>query len=149
MNEDDYQYFYCWYLPKQREDLNNGLTDKLFEQVVSAENERENDDFQYKDKYTTIVLGALLMRAGAKIKPEYIQHLKQLVPQIPCGYGAAMPFADPGFRKPGRAQFLAALDHHVDGVPRNFEIPRYMIRFVLAPILTSIVASDVGRLRLI
>jgi hypothetical protein len=47
-----------------------------------------------------VVLGALLMRAGAKIKPNYNHHLKELVLQISYNYRSAMLFADHGFRNP-------------------------------------------------
>lgn len=72
----------------------------------------------------TVILGALMMRAGANIKPEDIQHLRDLVPQINCNSAATLPLFDKGFRNPGRAQYSAALDHYQPGVPRNFQEPR-------------------------
>ncbi|KAE8369235.1 hypothetical protein BDV27DRAFT_153311 [Aspergillus caelatus] len=76
------------------------------------------------DKYRTITVGALMMRVGARIKPEDLQHLRDLVPQIPCHDRFASPLIDEGSRGPGCAQLLAALDHYQAGVPRSFQEPR-------------------------
>ncbi|KOC07133.1 hypothetical protein AFLA70_206g001620 [Aspergillus flavus AF70] len=88
----------------------------------------------------TIILGALMMRAGAKIRAQDLQHLRDLVPQIHCSSRFALPLGDEGFRTPGRAQFLAALDHYQAGVPRNYLEPRQdlLFRYGLC------VRSDIG-----
>ncbi|ROW02521.1 hypothetical protein VMCG_06111 [Cytospora schulzeri] len=119
---------------KCRNTLDSGICDQLFRIFRAKENSAMG-------KYRVIILGALMMRAGAKIKDEDLQHLRDLVPLIQSNpglaaslLGAAMrPLAllmavrnvgDDGFRQPGRAQFLAALDNYKAGVPRSFLEPR-------------------------
>ncbi|KAF9888851.1 hypothetical protein FE257_008220 [Aspergillus nanangensis] len=110
-------------VPWVRTKLNtDNLGDRLF--AASRARESEQDAFP-PNEYKIIVLGALMMRAGAKIKNEDLQHLRELVPRIHCSAGYALPIGDEGFRAPGRAQFLAALDHYQEGVPRNFQEPSY------------------------
>ncbi|KXH52926.1 hypothetical protein CNYM01_08165 [Colletotrichum nymphaeae SA-01] len=91
--------------------------DELFKKYRALEHEHQG-------QYRTIVVGALMMRAGAKIKADDFQHLRDLVPKIPCQYRFAMPIVDFGFRDPGKAQFLAALDNYQPGTPRDFHEPR-------------------------
>ncbi|KAI2468593.1 hypothetical protein F4781DRAFT_265372 [Annulohypoxylon bovei var. microspora] len=74
-------------------------------------------------EYRVIIAGALLMRAGAKIEESEMQHLHEIVPRINCNSGFTLPVVDKGFRTPGRAQFMAALDHYQPGSPRNFLEP--------------------------
>jgi hypothetical protein len=93
-----------------------GLGDRLLAMYRGRENE-------HNGKYRVIVVGALMMRAGAKIRDEDLQHLRDLVPDIHCVEGYAMPIADDGFRGAGKRQFLAALDHYRPGVPRSFADP--------------------------
>lgn len=97
--------------------LDSGVGDELFKKYRALEHE-------YQGQYRTIVVGALMMRAGAKIKADDFQHLRDLVPKIPCQYRFAMPIVDFGFRDPGKAQFLAALDNYQPGTPRDFHEPR-------------------------
>ncbi|CAG7983037.1 unnamed protein product [Penicillium nalgiovense] len=80
------------------------------------------DDLFLENKYRTIILGALMIRAGARINAADLQHLRDLVPQINCT-SRRMIFGDHGFRTPGKVQFLAALDHYQPGVPRSFQEP--------------------------
>ncbi|CAJ2510789.1 Uu.00g064140.m01.CDS01 [Anthostomella pinea] len=74
-------------------------------------------------KYRFILSGALMMRAGAKIKESDFEHLRELVPQIHCNPGYALPIFDEGFRGPGRVQFIRALVQYKDGTPRNYQEP--------------------------
>ncbi|EXF83338.1 hypothetical protein CFIO01_07427 [Colletotrichum fioriniae PJ7] len=97
--------------------LDSGVGDELFKKYRALEHEHQG-------QYRTIVVGALMMRAGAKIKAEDLQHLRNLVPKIPCQYRFALPIVDFGFRDPGKAQFLAALDNYQPGTPRDFHEPR-------------------------
>ncbi|KAJ5580071.1 uncharacterized protein N7459_006056 [Penicillium hispanicum] len=104
-------------VPWVRDKLNtDNLGDALFAKARLKE-------ASAKGKYMTIILGALMMRAGANIKPEDIQHLRDVAPQINCNETYTLPLFDQGFRSPGRAQFCAALDHYQPGVPRNFQEP--------------------------
>ncbi|OHE98137.1 hypothetical protein CORC01_06505 [Colletotrichum orchidophilum] len=100
-----------------RERLDSGLGDELFENF-------RNKEYEEQGQYRIILAGALMMRTGAKIKASHFQHLRDLVPKIPCQPGSALPFADLGFRGPGKAQFLAALDNYQPGTPRDFYEPR-------------------------
>jgi len=72
-----------------------------------------------------LILGALFMRAGARIRRCDRQHLRELVDQIPSRAGFSLPPNDGGFRDPGRAQYLAALENYKAGTPRSFVDPRY------------------------
>ncbi|KAJ5145487.1 uncharacterized protein N7515_000051 [Penicillium bovifimosum] len=108
-------------IPYIRDKLDtDDLGDRLF--AASKAQETDEDDPRQETKYRTIILGALIMRAGAKIKNEDLEHLRALMPQINCSLRRSMS-GDHGFRPPGRAQFLAALDHYVPGVPRSFLEP--------------------------
>ncbi|OTB20103.1 hypothetical protein K445DRAFT_51281 [Daldinia sp. EC12] len=78
---------------------------------------------EYNGKYRVIIVGALLMRTGAKIEESDMQHLRELVPQVKCHCHTILPTCDQGFCRPGRAQFLAALDNYKPGEPRSFEEP--------------------------
>ena len=100
-------------------------TDILGEQLfaTSRAEEADPDDILQENKYRTIILGALMIRAGARINAADLQHLRDLVPQINCASGQII-LGDDGFRTPGKAQFLAALDHYQPGVPRSFQEPR-------------------------
>ncbi|KAJ5159012.1 uncharacterized protein N7500_008663 [Penicillium coprophilum] len=99
-------------------------TDNLGERLFAASRAKESDtnDFMQQSKYRTIILGALMMRAGARINAADLQHLRDLVPQINCNSRRPL-FEDHGFRTPGKAQFLAALDHYQPGVARSFQEP--------------------------
>ncbi|OGM49562.1 hypothetical protein ABOM_001733 [Aspergillus bombycis] len=98
-------------------------TDNLGDRLFAAARAQENNPTLPSTKYRTIILGALMMRAGARIKPADLQHLRDLIPQIQCNAQFVLPLVDEGFRSPGRAQFLAALDHYQVGVPRNYQEP--------------------------
>lgn len=93
----------------------DGVGDELFKKLRAKESEDEGEG-----EYRVILLGSLMMLAGARIRPDDLQHLRKLVPKIHCSHGYALPLWDSGFRGPGRAQFLAALDHYQPGVPRDF-----------------------------
>lgn len=103
-----------------REKLDSGLGDKLFDEYRAEENDYGGSLFDEKRKYLVIVLGALMMRVGAKIREADIQHLRELVPDIPCREKWIYPLMDNGFRGPGKRQFLVALDHYQAGTPRCF-----------------------------
>jgi hypothetical protein len=74
-------------------------------------------------KYKAILLGALIMSTGAKIKDNDIQYLRQLAPEVKSNENFALPLFDSGFRSPGKRQFLAALDNYKPGTVRNFHEP--------------------------
>jgi hypothetical protein len=99
-----------------REHLDSSRGDQRMEKLRSRESELDG-------KFRVILGGALLMRAGARVKSEGMQHLRDLVCQVDCGYGFALPLFDWGFREPGKAQFLAALDNYVAGTTRNYHEP--------------------------
>ena len=99
-------------------------TDNLGDRLFAAARTQENNQTIPCTKYRTIILGALMMRAGARIRADDLQHLRDLVPQIQCNSQFVLPLFDEGFRSPGRAQFLAALDHYQAGMPRNYQEPR-------------------------
>ncbi len=99
-------------------------TDNLGQRLMDTSRAQEDKDHSHSlttGEYKTIALGALLMRVGAVIKDDDVQHLRDLVPKVTCVPGTALPFGDDGFRSPGRAQFLAALDAYEPGKPRSFQ----------------------------
>jgi hypothetical protein len=106
---------------RNRIKFDRGLCDKLFDKYRALE--KDVKPF-YDPKYVVVLLGALMMRAEAKIRDDDLKHLRELVPQIPSREGYNWPLNDDGFRGPGRAQFLAALDHYKAGVPRSFQEAR-------------------------
>ncbi|KAK7744709.1 hypothetical protein SLS62_010129 [Diatrype stigma] len=75
-----------------------------------------------ESKYKVVMVCALMMRVGAKIKPDNLRHLYELVPQIRCG-DTFVPSGDYAFRGPGKAQFLAALASYRPGIPHDFHEP--------------------------
>ncbi|PLB53999.1 hypothetical protein P170DRAFT_469473 [Aspergillus steynii IBT 23096] len=90
-----------------------------------------------KTKYRTIILGALLMRAGARIKPGDLEYLRIISNFVVCHSRDIEPGGEEGFVAPGRAQFLAAVDKYRDGVPRGYrEQSCYQC---------GLTANDVGR----
>lgn len=112
-------------LPYIRQKLD---TDGLGEQMLAACRAKEGDKELFDPpKYTTILMGALIMRAGGQISPASLEHLRALVSQVTCNVRYVLPLADKAFRSPGRAQFLAALYHYRAGVPRSFEVTRLVI----------------------
>lgn len=120
----------------RRDTLNSGVGDQIFEIFRKREHEPEG-------KYRVILVGAIMMRAGAVIKDDDFSHLRELVREIPCRDGlnivlrsnpgvlallaADLNGGDKGFRHPGKVQFLAALENYKPGVPRSFQEPRSVI----------------------
>ncbi|CEJ58958.1 hypothetical protein PMG11_07597 [Penicillium brasilianum] len=98
----------------------NNLGERLIAKSKTQEGKLDWERYT-SGEYKTIILGALLMRVGAKIKDEDLQHLRDLVPQVPCAPGTIWSLEDVGFRSPGKAQFLAALDAYEQGKPRDFQ----------------------------
>ncbi|KAM0279718.1 hypothetical protein ACHAQH_004409 [Verticillium albo-atrum] len=107
-------------IPKNRKMLDAGLGDKLFDKMRAEE---KNPTLQAGGSYNMILVGALLMRAGAKIRDKDMEYLRELVPKTPSRPGFALPIFDEGFRDPGKIQFLAAMDHYKPGNPRSFQEP--------------------------
>ncbi|EMR72336.1 hypothetical protein MGN70_005386 [Eutypa lata] len=91
----------------------DGTADELFKALRAKEREREG-------QYNVIIFGSLMMLAGVSIRQDHLQHLRELVPKINCNHRYVLPLWDSGFRGPGRAQFVAALDHYRPGVARDF-----------------------------
>lgn len=100
-----------------RAKFDSGLGDKLFAQYRAEKN-------NYGGPYKVILLGALMIHVGAKIRDEDIQYLHDLVPTINCNEGYTLPLWDEGFRGPGKRQFLTALASYQPGVPRDLMAAR-------------------------
>lgn len=122
-----------------RNTLNSGIGDKLFRVFRKKEHEPNG-------KYRIILVGAIVMRAGAVVKDDDFNHLRELVGDIPCRDGltpalrgfsgtpsalrllaAGRNGSDDGFRHPGKVQFLAAMEHYRPGVARSFQEPRSVL----------------------
>lgn len=94
--------------------LNAGNTaNKLFDEFRAKQHEPHG-------KYRMIIVGTLIIRTGATLRETDIQYLRHLTEQVDCKPG----YDNAGFRYPGKAQFLAALNSYEVGTPRNFEEPR-------------------------
>lgn len=120
----------------RRATLDSGVGNELFRIFRKKENEPNG-------KYQVIILGAIMMRAGAMIKNDDLNHLRGLVGDVTCRDGltpalrgisgkpsalrllaAGRDDTDNGFRHAGKVQFLTALDQYKPGVPRSFQEPR-------------------------
>lgn len=149
----------------RRELLNNGIGDALFDLFRKKEHEPDG-------KYRVVLVGAIMMRAGATVKDDDFKHLREIVPDIPCrdglhpllqaSRGRISPLAligvdmdgqDKGFRHAGKVQFLAALDNYKPGVPRSFQEPRSVLlsTYTITSMLTMTscyscgkIAADIG-----
>ncbi|KAG8157737.1 hypothetical protein KVR01_012399 [Diaporthe batatas] len=119
-----------------RTTLDSGVGDELFRTLRKKESEPNG-------KYQVIILGAIMLRAGAVIKDDDLNHLRELVGDVACRDGltpalrgisgkpsalrllaAGRDDTDTGFRHPGKVQFLTALERYKPGVPRSFQEPR-------------------------
>lgn len=101
---------------KTRKKLDAGASQKLFDKYRPLEEE-------YNGELRVILIGALIMRAGAKLSEENKNHLRELAAKFPGREGYQMPISDDGLRGPGKAQFLTALDNYKEGTPRRFDEP--------------------------
>jgi hypothetical protein len=63
-----------------RQNLDSGLGDALFDKYRKKESE-------IYGRYRVILVGALVMRAGAKVRDNDLEHLRELVPKINCNEG--------------------------------------------------------------
>ncbi|KAJ9617273.1 hypothetical protein H2200_000994 [Cladophialophora chaetospira] len=87
---------------------------------------RTNPDASY-GQYATIVLSAVMMKTGCKISEENRTFLRQAAHGTSSRSSRswfALFSGDIGFRDPGKAQFLSALDNYKNGKPRDFRAPR-------------------------
>lgn len=101
-----------------RQVLDAGAGDRLMNLYRSRENQPQN---VLDGRYQVIIVGALLMRAGARIRKDDLNHLRELLPLIPCREQCERD--DEGFRGPGKAH-SGCLDYYKPGIPRNFQEPR-------------------------
>lgn len=97
----------------------NAMSEELFQQY------RNKPDGFY-GQYATVVLAAVMMKTGSKISEDNRNFLRQTAAGTHSSPGYAMPLWDSGFRDPGKAQFLAALDNYEDGKARDFRAARYV-----------------------
>ncbi|KAK2057510.1 hypothetical protein LY76DRAFT_646875 [Colletotrichum caudatum] len=96
--------------------LDSGLGSQIFEKYRAKETE-------HLGHYRLLMVGALMMRAGAEIKKENLQYLRasahregfMLLNGDPAGY---FPLVGPA-----KAQFLAAIDNYQPGTSRNWQEP--------------------------
>lgn len=99
-----------------RDKLDAGLCDKLFKDF-----RKEESTFWFPErKFYTVLLAVMVMESGAKISDDNMQHLREIVPSMESTPVYSSPFQEGGFCDPGRAQFLAALEHYKPGTPRAF-----------------------------
>jgi hypothetical protein len=103
---------------KELQEHLNALSNELFAHYKA-------NPCEFYGSYVSVVAGAVMMKAGAKIAEDYRNHLREVAGATPTSAGYQFPFFDMGFRGPGQVQFVAALDHYVEGKPRNFHTARY------------------------
>ncbi|OJK02135.1 hypothetical protein ASPACDRAFT_40953 [Aspergillus aculeatus ATCC 16872] len=92
-------------LPYIRQKLD---TDGLGEQMLAACRAKEGDKELFDPpKYTTIIMGALIMRAGGRISSASLEHLRALVPQVTCNARYVLPLLTRRFaRRVARSSWL-------------------------------------------
>lgn len=78
-------------------------------------------DLSKGDEFAEIIIGALMMQAGAKLRPKDKRRLRKILAAFPEG-DDELP--ENGFSNAGQAQFSAALDNYRAGTPRDFQCPR-------------------------
>ncbi|KAK0707159.1 hypothetical protein B0T21DRAFT_298718 [Apiosordaria backusii] len=104
-----------------RERVDQGFGEQLLAMSRGMELEvAEGDDDL---RYHTIIVGALLLRIGARISPDDCDHLRKIANEVPCHIDNSHENHHIGFRGAGKAQFLAALDAYSHGTPRDFFEP--------------------------
>jgi preprotein translocase subunit Sss1 len=84
-------------LSRLREKLDAGLCDELLKKYRNLATTSKSD----WDEYQLIILAALIMTTGAKIKDDDMQHLRQLASVANSNEGFTMPLFDSAFRDPG------------------------------------------------
>ncbi|KAJ4387869.1 hypothetical protein N0V93_008472 [Gnomoniopsis smithogilvyi] len=93
--------------PVVREILDSCICDTLF-------------DLAEGEAFTEIIIGVMMMQAGARLRPKHKRRLRQIVACFPEG-DTQLP--ENGFSNAGQAQLSAALDHYEAGIPRDFHTP--------------------------
>ncbi|KAJ4422630.1 hypothetical protein N0V82_002749 [Gnomoniopsis sp. IMI 355080] len=93
--------------PVVRKILDNAICHTLF-------------DLAKGDRFVEIIIGVMMMQAGAKLRPKDKRRLRNILASYPHG---ASKLPENGFDNAGQAQLSAALDHYRAGTPRNFHTP--------------------------
>jgi hypothetical protein len=88
----------------------NNLGERLMAKSRAKEGKLDWDNLT-SGEYKTIILGALLMRVGAKIKDKDLQHLRDLVPKVVCIPGTTWALEDVGFAARGKLSSLQLMTH--------------------------------------
>lgn len=101
-----------------RELLDDSICEDLFHEYRAKE-----DDMLF-GKYPSLILGAVMMKVGAKISKDNREYLRDVAEKTESHAAFRLPIGDFGFRDPGKAQFLAAVARHTDGEPRDLRGPR-------------------------
>jgi hypothetical protein len=101
-----------------RKILEAGLCDGLFKKLRTKTKDSLTPELR------VILLGMVMMQAGATISDSDMEYMRKFLPQIPSQSGYALPIFDLGFRDPGKAQVSAALEHYKNGVPRDIRASR-------------------------
>lgn len=110
-------------LERLRQRLDAGLGDVLIEKYRTLADAPNNASDKHEAQYKFIILGALMMGTGAKIKDDDLQQLRQLASTVQSNETFTFPMSDTGFRGPSKRQFLAAVDNYQPGTPRDFNQP--------------------------
>ncbi|KAK0645731.1 hypothetical protein B0T16DRAFT_145812 [Cercophora newfieldiana] len=90
--------------------IDSGAGDQLFQEYRAEEDNRKH--YGAYSRHETIVLGAMMMRVGAKIKKEDLAHLRRLSVRSDNVMGPEEV-----------AEFQAAIDNYQAGTPRTFGGP--------------------------
>lgn len=110
-------------LVRVRQKLDAGLGDTMVKKYRDSVDLADIEWLKHEAEYKFIILGALMMGAGAKIKHDDLQHLRQFASEVRSHENFTLPLWDTGFRGPGKRQFLAALENYTPGTARSFNDP--------------------------
>lgn len=106
-----------------REKLDAGMGDEIMQKYRALVTGHDESVQAKWNQDRVLVLGTLMMSVVAKIKEDDMQHLRELAWGLHSPEGYTLPFADQGFRGPGKRQLIAALESYSPGTPRDFHEP--------------------------
>ncbi|KAK2041869.1 hypothetical protein LZ31DRAFT_596900 [Colletotrichum somersetense] len=99
--------------------LDSGLGHQIFDKYRAKETEHLGQN-------RLLMVGALMMRAGAEIKKEHLQYLRDLAHREVFAPTIGAPTCYLPLVGPAKAQFLAAIDNYQPGTPRDWQEPRHV-----------------------
>ncbi|KAK2022438.1 hypothetical protein LX32DRAFT_602774 [Colletotrichum zoysiae] len=96
--------------------LDSGLGHQIFDKYRAKETEHLGQN-------RLLMVGALMMRAGAEIKKEHLQYLRDVAHREVFAPNLGGPTYYLPLVGPAKAQFVAAIDNYQPGTPRDWQEP--------------------------